>query len=166
MLPERSMKPRSIATRWRPSGSAEASGAKTTTIRPANASELSGLMDASAYDAVAAAAVTAAPATGPAQAGHEGAGMVGSLVVSDSASGGGSGTPTETGHDAVSNSEMDAKMLAAAPVLPALVVAFALGSGLLWKRRLAVLGVGTAVAVASALLWFTAVDLTPANQRP
>ena len=53
------------------------------------------------------------------QAGHEGAGMVGSLVVSDSASGGGSGTPTETGHDAVSNSEMDAKMLAAAQQYPA-----------------------------------------------
>ncbi|MFZ4721357.1 MAG: multicopper oxidase domain-containing protein, partial [Ilumatobacteraceae bacterium] len=60
------------------------------------------------------------------QAGHEGAGMVGSLVVSDSGSGGssaggstGSTTPTETGHDAASNSAMDAKMLAAAMLYPA-----------------------------------------------
>lgn len=56
------------------------------------------------------------------QAGHEGAGMVGSLVVSDSATGGetaGGGTPTETPHDASSNSAMDARMLAAAQLYPA-----------------------------------------------
>jgi len=60
------------------------------------------------------------------QPGHEGAGMVGSLVVSDSASGGGGsagGTPTTTpptaGHDASSNSAMDARMLAAAQLFPA-----------------------------------------------
>ncbi len=60
------------------------------------------------------------------QAGHEGAGMVGSLVVSDTASGGGSSagggttdTTVVTGHDASSNSAMDAKMLAAAQLYPA-----------------------------------------------
>jgi len=62
------------------------------------------------------------------QPGHESAGMVGSLVVSDTAAGGGetsggtdtgSGTGTETGHDAASNSAMDAKMLAAAQLYPA-----------------------------------------------
>ena len=57
------------------------------------------------------------------QPGHEGAGMVGSLVVSDSAggesAGGDTGGSTETPHDAASNSAMDAKMLAAAQLYPA-----------------------------------------------
>jgi FtsP/CotA-like multicopper oxidase with cupredoxin domain len=63
------------------------------------------------------------------QPGHEGAGMVGSLVVSDSAGSGGStaggttgGTTTggtEAGMTAGSNADMDAKMLAAAQLFPA-----------------------------------------------
>jgi manganese oxidase len=61
------------------------------------------------------------------QPGHEGAGMVGSLVVSDSASGSGEtaggstggGATTEAAHTAASNSAMDAKMLAAAQLFPA-----------------------------------------------
>jgi len=56
------------------------------------------------------------------QPGHEGAGMVGSLVVSDTAgasTGGGTPTTVVTGHDASSNSAMDAKMLAAAQLYPA-----------------------------------------------
>jgi len=60
------------------------------------------------------------------QPGHEGAGMTGSLVVSDTSSSAGAsagGTPTTTpaasGHDASSNSAMDAKMLAAAQLYPA-----------------------------------------------
>ncbi len=58
------------------------------------------------------------------QPGHEGAGMVGSLVVSDTAGGTGTGESAgsgETGHGggATSASEMDAKMLAAAQQYPA-----------------------------------------------
>jgi FtsP/CotA-like multicopper oxidase with cupredoxin domain len=63
------------------------------------------------------------------QPGHEGAGMVGSLVVSDSAGSGGStaggttgGTTTggaEAGMTAGSNADMDARMLAAAQLFPA-----------------------------------------------
>lgn len=58
------------------------------------------------------------------------------------------------------------KMLAAAPVLPAVLLAVAVAAPLAWRRRTAVLALGGAVAVASALLWFTAVDLTPASSRP
>lgn len=58
------------------------------------------------------------------------------------------------------------KMLAAVPVLPAAVLAVVVGSTLTWKRRAVFVGVGAAVAIASALLWFTAVDLTPASARP
>jgi FtsP/CotA-like multicopper oxidase with cupredoxin domain len=55
------------------------------------------------------------------QPGHEGAGMVGALVVSDSApaSSGSTGTAAVAGHDAGSNSAMDARMLAAAQLYPA-----------------------------------------------
>ena len=61
------------------------------------------------------------------QAGHEGAGMVGSLVVGDSAAGGGDsamgggsmGGMENMDHSASSNSDMDAKMLAAAQKFPA-----------------------------------------------
>jgi FtsP/CotA-like multicopper oxidase with cupredoxin domain len=55
------------------------------------------------------------------QPGHEGAGMVGSLVVSDTAapSSGSGGTTPVAGHDASSNSAMDARMLAAAQLYPA-----------------------------------------------
>jgi FtsP/CotA-like multicopper oxidase with cupredoxin domain len=63
------------------------------------------------------------------QPGHEGAGMVGSLVVSDSASSGGSTAGgatggstaggTDAGMTAGSNADMDAKMLAAAQLFPA-----------------------------------------------
>jgi 4-amino-4-deoxy-L-arabinose transferase-like glycosyltransferase len=58
------------------------------------------------------------------------------------------------------------KMLAAAPVLPAVLVAFALAAPVAWRRRGVLLGLGGAVAVATALFWFTAVDLTPASSRP
>jgi FtsP/CotA-like multicopper oxidase with cupredoxin domain len=57
------------------------------------------------------------------QPGHEGAGMVGSLIVSDTATGDGStaggDTSHSTGSSAMSASEMDAKMLAAAQLYPA-----------------------------------------------
>lgn len=58
------------------------------------------------------------------------------------------------------------KMLASAPVLPAVLVGFVLAAPVLLKRRLVMLGVGTAIAVVSALAWFTAVDLTPVSSRP
>lgn len=58
------------------------------------------------------------------------------------------------------------KMLAAAPVLPAVLLAVALAAPLAWRRRSAVLMLGGAVAVASGLLWFSAVDLTSASNRP
>jgi FtsP/CotA-like multicopper oxidase with cupredoxin domain len=58
------------------------------------------------------------------QAGHEGAGMVGSLVVSDTATGTEGGSTAEGSGGmgemtAASNAEMDAKMLAAAQLYPA-----------------------------------------------
>ncbi len=67
------------------------------------------------------------------QPGHESAGMVGSLVVTDvggggestggtdpgAGGGGGGGGGGEGGHDATSNSEMDARMLARAQLFPA-----------------------------------------------
>ena len=58
------------------------------------------------------------------------------------------------------------KMLAAAPVLPAVVLAFALGSPLARAPRMRRLAVLSAVAVMSALFWFSAVDLTPDASRP
>lgn len=58
------------------------------------------------------------------------------------------------------------KMLAAVPVLPALVLAVFLGSTLALRRRVVMAGLAAAIAVASALVWFSAVDLTAASNRP
>ena len=58
------------------------------------------------------------------------------------------------------------KMLAAAPVLVAVAVAFGLASKLTWKKRSLMLVGGLAIATVSALAWFTFVDLTPKDQRP
>ncbi|MCB0955419.1 MAG: glycosyltransferase family 39 protein, partial [Ilumatobacter sp.] len=58
------------------------------------------------------------------------------------------------------------KMLAAAPVLPAVLLAVAVVAPLAWRRRTALLAGGTAIAVVAGLAWFTFVDLTPASQRP
>lgn len=58
------------------------------------------------------------------------------------------------------------KMLAAVPVLPALVLAITLGSTVLWRKRALMVAGASAIAVASALLWFSAVDLTSASERP
>lgn len=58
------------------------------------------------------------------------------------------------------------KMLAAFPVLPAILVAFALGAPVVWRRRAPLLIAAGALAVASALAWFAYVDLTPDSARP
>jgi len=58
------------------------------------------------------------------------------------------------------------KMLAAAPVLPAVLLALALAVGLSWRRQVAMVGAMAAIAAVCALAWFSFVDLTPASQRP
>lgn len=58
------------------------------------------------------------------------------------------------------------KMLAAAPVLPAIVGALVVAAGLTWRRRAVLVTTTAAVALVSALAWFTIVDLVPAEQRP
>jgi 4-amino-4-deoxy-L-arabinose transferase-like glycosyltransferase len=58
------------------------------------------------------------------------------------------------------------KMLAAFPVLAALLVAFALGAPVVWRRRAPMLAAGLAMACVTALAWFAFVDLTPEDSRP
>ena len=58
------------------------------------------------------------------------------------------------------------KMLAAAPVLPAVLLAMAVAVGLSWRRQVAMVGGMAALASVCALAWFSFVDLTPASQRP
>ena len=58
------------------------------------------------------------------------------------------------------------KMLAAAPVLPAMLLVFALAAGTTWRRRTAMVVGGGALAVITALTWFTIVELTPEADRP
>jgi 4-amino-4-deoxy-L-arabinose transferase-like glycosyltransferase len=59
-----------------------------------------------------------------------------------------------------------AKMIEAWVVLPALWVVVMVAAGGRWPRRLAGVGVLTAVAVAVSLSWMTAVTVTPAASRP
>ena len=58
------------------------------------------------------------------------------------------------------------KMLAAAPVLPAVLLAVAVAAPMAWRRRAVLLAGGAAIAVVAGLAWFTFVDLTPASERP
>ncbi|MFZ9628424.1 MAG: ArnT family glycosyltransferase [Ilumatobacteraceae bacterium] len=58
------------------------------------------------------------------------------------------------------------KMLAAAPILPAVVGALVVAAGITWRRRALLVVTTTAVAIVAALAWFTIVDLIPTDQRP
>ena len=58
------------------------------------------------------------------------------------------------------------KMLEAYLVLPALVLVYLLGVRHGWRKRIGHLAIATLVLLAVSLAWATAVDLTPANQRP
>ena len=58
------------------------------------------------------------------------------------------------------------KMLAAAPVLPAVLIAFALTTTFTMGQRMRFLAIGSLVAIVSALAWFSWVDLTPSANRP
>ncbi len=69
---------------------------------------------------------------------------------------------------ALAGCAMTSKMLAAAPVMPAILIAYAwcAPSTLRVAVRLRRLAVGAAVMAAVGLWWFVAVQLTPVNDRP
>lgn len=59
-----------------------------------------------------------------------------------------------------------AKMLAAVPLMPALLIAYLWCAPLRWTTRLRNVGVGVVVLAVSGLWWFALVDLTPEGSRP
>ncbi|HEY4332954.1 MAG TPA: glycosyltransferase family 39 protein, partial [Ilumatobacteraceae bacterium] len=61
---------------------------------------------------------------------------------------------------------MTAKMLAAAPVMPGILIAYAWCAAPRLRRRLWHAGIGLVVMAVAGLWWFAAVQLTPAGARP
>jgi 4-amino-4-deoxy-L-arabinose transferase-like glycosyltransferase len=58
------------------------------------------------------------------------------------------------------------KMLQAFLILPAFGLMYLVGAHISWRRRLVNLSLATVMLLAVSLSWVTAVDLTPASQRP
>ncbi len=58
------------------------------------------------------------------------------------------------------------KMLEAYLAVPALFLMYFLGASIRWRTRIVHLILGSAMLLIVSLIWVTAVDLTPANQRP
>ena len=67
---------------------------------------------------------------------------------------------------AVAGTAMTAKMLAAIPVMPGILVAYAWCAPLDWKRRVREVSVGLLTLAAAGLWWFTMVDFWPKDSRP
>lgn len=66
----------------------------------------------------------------------------------------------------VAGMAMTAKMLAAVPVMPGIVIAYGWTAPLAWRKRAVHVAAGVAVLAVSGLWWFVAVQLTPASDRP
>ncbi len=67
---------------------------------------------------------------------------------------------------AFAGTAVTAKMLAAVPLMPALLIAYLWCAPLRWTARLRNVGIGIVVLAVSGLWWFAVVDLTPAGSRP
>ena len=67
---------------------------------------------------------------------------------------------------AVSGTAMTAKMLAAVPLMPAVLLAYIWCAPHRWSVRLRHVAIGLVVLTISALWWFALVDLTPKGSRP
>ncbi|MCU1399826.1 MAG: glycosyltransferase family 39 protein [Acidimicrobiales bacterium] len=67
---------------------------------------------------------------------------------------------------ALAGCAMTTKMLAAAPVMPGLLIAFAWCAPVRWRVRIAQVAVGAVTLATVGLWWFVAVQATPASARP
>ncbi len=67
---------------------------------------------------------------------------------------------------AVAGTAMTAKMLAAVPVMPGVLLAYAWCASRSWKVRLGHLAVGALTMAVAALWWFALVDAWPKDSRP
>ena len=67
---------------------------------------------------------------------------------------------------ALAGAAMTTKMLAAAPVMPGILIAYAWCGPSPWRRRLRDVALGAVTLAAVGLSWFVAVQATPASDRP